>query len=292
MFPVHNQGKTYPVQFRAGKLLREGDTKLVKPDPRQGMVMMDVGADHLTRFYWKDVKNNVIEDDLIVFPQEAIFEKVAESSQRVYVLKFNSSSQRLFFWMQDPKDEKDAENVARINQIINDPLSVNPAVAGDGLSQQIMRMFDQNYREEGASRSQAAPAGQLSNPQLSELRNIISNIEVPASQQAPLDLSRVLTPQAIGPLLNNPHICQALFPHLPESTSRTREEIEEVVRSSQFQQALRSLGAALESGALGPLVQQLGLDPSAANGVEAFLRAIERQAQQEGDDQMDVDESL
>ncbi|CAG8742979.1 16697_t:CDS:2, partial [Dentiscutata heterogama] len=41
--------------------------------------------------------------------------------------------------------------------------------------------------------------------------------------------------------------------------------------------ALQSLSVALQSGQLGPLLTQLGLDPSAGSGVEAFLRAIQDQ---------------
>lgn len=39
---------------------------------------------------------------------------------RVYLLKFKSSSQKLFFWMQNANDEKDKENVDRVNKLIND----------------------------------------------------------------------------------------------------------------------------------------------------------------------------
>lgn len=40
---------------------------------------------------------------------------------RVYLLKFKSSSQKLFFWMQNASDVKDKENVERVNKLINDP---------------------------------------------------------------------------------------------------------------------------------------------------------------------------
>lgn len=35
-----------------------------------------------------------------MFPTDATFTKVAQSPGRVYVLKFSSSDQRHFFWMQ------------------------------------------------------------------------------------------------------------------------------------------------------------------------------------------------
>ena len=131
-----------------------------------------------------------------------------------------------------------------------------------------------------------------------------------------------MTTQTLTPLLNNREICAALFPHLPEGSERSPEEVRQVVQSPQFQQALATLSFALESGELGPLLTQLGLDPSAGNskfflvmmiiierqhssevnikeqlyyylGVESFLRAIEQQArrrdQERNDDAMDED---
>lgn len=47
---------------------------------------------------------------------------------RVYILKFKSSSQKVFYWMQSKNDEKDDELVNRVNQLINDPQSA----ANDG----------------------------------------------------------------------------------------------------------------------------------------------------------------
>jgi hypothetical protein len=67
----------------------------------------------------------LIFQDLIIFPGEAEFLKVTQSSGRVYILKFSSSSQRLFFWLQDASDEKDAELTGKINRVINNPPAAN-----------------------------------------------------------------------------------------------------------------------------------------------------------------------
>jgi hypothetical protein len=59
---------------------------------------------------------------LIIFPEEAEMVHVPEChTGRVYLLKFKSSSQKLFFWMQNASDVKDKENVERVNKLINDP---------------------------------------------------------------------------------------------------------------------------------------------------------------------------
>lgn len=99
-------------------------------------------------------------------------------------------------------------------------------------------------------------------------------------ESAPIALSDVLTTQSLTPLLNDADICASLFPFLPEESERSAEEVRQVVKSPQFSQALQSLSAALQTGQLGPLLSQLGLDPSAGNSVESFLIAIGEQAKQ------------
>lgn len=89
-----------------------------------------------------------------------------------------------------------------------------------------------------------------------------------------------MTTQSLTPLLNDSDICASLFPFLPEESERSAEEVRQVVKSPQFSQALQSLSAALQTGQLGPLLSQLGLDPSAGNSVESFLIAIGEQAKQ------------
>lgn len=98
-------------------------------------------------FYWRERKAADPEDvsndslctaafdakfnlqDFIIFPDEAELLRVNEcTTGRVYILKFKSSSQKVFYWMQSKNDEKDDELVNRVNQLINDPQSA----ANDG----------------------------------------------------------------------------------------------------------------------------------------------------------------
>ena len=99
----------------------------------------------------------------------------------------------------------------------------------------------------------------------------IINTRFLENHQAPASLTDVLTTQAIAPLLNDRDICAALFPFLPEESERSPEEVRQVVQSPQFQQALATLSYALESGELGPLLTQLGLDPSAGTSYVLLL---------------------
>lgn len=73
--------------------------------------------DSLIHFCWKDRSTGVTEDDLIMFPGDAEFEKVAQcTTGRVFVLKFKSNNKRCFYWMQEPKDDKDDEFKTKVGR--------------------------------------------------------------------------------------------------------------------------------------------------------------------------------
>jgi 26S proteasome regulatory subunit N13 len=83
--------------------------------------------------------------DFIIFPDEAELLRVDEcTTGRVYILKFKSSSQKVFYWMQSKNDEKDEELVSRVNQLINDPQSA----ANEGSSRDGDLEFDGNAQSD------------------------------------------------------------------------------------------------------------------------------------------------
>uniref|UniRef100_A0A2K1ZYM9 Pru domain-containing protein n=1 Tax=Populus trichocarpa TaxID=3694 RepID=A0A2K1ZYM9_POPTR len=108
------------LEFRAGKMVFDG--KKVVPDLRKGLVRVGRGEEGLLHFQWLDRNLNAVEDDQIIFPEEAVFEKVNQVSGRVYILKFNTDDRKLFFWMQEPKAEEDSQLCSSVNYYINLPL--------------------------------------------------------------------------------------------------------------------------------------------------------------------------
>lgn len=83
----------------------------------------------LTHFCWKDRTSGTVEDDLIVFPDDCEFSKVEQCKDgRVFLLKFKSSNRKLFFWLQEPTNEKDDEYCRRVNELLNNP----PSSGGSG----------------------------------------------------------------------------------------------------------------------------------------------------------------
>ncbi|XP_018593229.1 proteasomal ubiquitin receptor ADRM1 [Scleropages formosus] len=117
------------VEFRAGKMTLKGST--VTPDKRKGLVYIQQTDDSLIHFCWKDRTSGNVDDDLIIFPDDCEFKRVTQcTTGRVYVLKFKAGSKRLFFWMQEPKTDKDEEHCRKVNEYLNNPPM--PGALGSG----------------------------------------------------------------------------------------------------------------------------------------------------------------
>ncbi|KAK7863736.1 hypothetical protein R5R35_011142 [Gryllus longicercus] len=117
------------VECKAGKMTLKG--KMVHPDKRKGLLYVYQSDDSLMHFCWKDRTTGTVEDDLIIFPDDCEFKRVTQcTTGRVYVLKFKSSSRKFFFWVQEPKTDKDEENCRRINEVLNNPPTPGSARSG------------------------------------------------------------------------------------------------------------------------------------------------------------------
>ncbi|CAH1405257.1 unnamed protein product [Nezara viridula] len=108
------------VEFKAGKMTMKG--KMVHPDKRKGLVYIYQSEDSLMHFCWKDRTTGVVEDDLIIFPDDVEFKKVPQcTTGRVFILKFKTSSRKFFFWIQEAKTDKDDDNCRKVNEVLNNP---------------------------------------------------------------------------------------------------------------------------------------------------------------------------
>ncbi|KAG0040007.1 adhesion regulating molecule 1 [Podila clonocystis] len=111
--------KNHLLQFKAGRCFRDGTTDTVKPDATKGLVYMDE-EDGLMHFYWKNRDTNTVDDDLILFPGDAELLTVPQcTTGRVLVLQFKSSSQKLFFWLQEGNADRDQIILQQANALIN-----------------------------------------------------------------------------------------------------------------------------------------------------------------------------
>ncbi|CAI9099030.1 OLC1v1035788C1 [Oldenlandia corymbosa var. corymbosa] len=210
------------MEFRAGRMLMEG-TRVV-PDTRKGLIRIGKGDEGLTHLQWVDRSTNIVEDDQIIFPDEAIFEKVNQSSGRVYILKFLTDNRKLFFWMQEPKAEDDETLSSSVNFYLNQPLDDEEPEAS------VPQQSDDDAEDDISSRagnlvgtSVVGEAGgdvTSSGPvKLADLQRILSNIGSSGTAEDPnagLGLGDILRPEFIFPLIHDLPVEQQLASYLPE----------------------------------------------------------------------------
>ncbi|KAJ1723908.1 hypothetical protein LPJ53_001761 [Coemansia erecta] len=324
------------LEFKAGRMFRDGDSRWVRPDTTKGVCYIKRSSDGIPRFGWRNRETNRDSDELILLPGDFSLEKVAQSADRVYMLKFKSSAQRNFYWMQEADASNDDKLIRAANALLNvssdfddleddldddDEAEDEEGAGGMGVPPLVRRNSREaevlsRHREQSAlarespgmhaSLSSAqvggvpggnlrrasrqpgddvTPLGGSTGDQLNSLRQLISGISVPDQRrhQRGVQLGDVLTRENLAAVLADERLRRTLFPTLPENMPRDAAALEQVVASPQFRQALGSLSYVLESGQMAPLVGQLGLGPEASTSVEAFLRAIQEQADAEGD---------
>ncbi|KAG7088517.1 hypothetical protein E1B28_012501 [Marasmius oreades] len=276
--------------FKAGKAVRRGSTNFVDASPIKGAVILTKGEDELLHFIWKNRETNDVEEDLILFPSDATFTKVSQSSGRVYVLKFSSSDQRHFFWMQDASPGRDDEFANNVNGYLQDtdyePTWDSSTGASTSTSAQ-----PTSSQGAGTSNFQASPEN------IAQLGQILSNrLAGQGSSSAALpdlSLTDILTPANITPLFtSHPELIKTLFPHLPPDLPipPSQETVQQIINSPQFRAAVSNFDQALRTGLLGGLVRGLGLPEEAGLGIEPFLKAIQEQAENERrEESMDTD---
>lgn len=108
------------VEFKAGKMNLKD--KMVQPDKRKGLVYVYQSEDTLMHFCWKDRQTGIVEDDLMIFPDDIETKKVTQcTTGRVFLMKFKSSNKKLFFWMQENEVEKDEKLWRKVNDYLNNP---------------------------------------------------------------------------------------------------------------------------------------------------------------------------
>lgn len=349
------------VEFKAGKMEMRG--KKVYPFNKKGSVYLHQSQDdNLMHFCWKDRQTGVVEDDLILFPDDCEFKRVQEcTSGRVYVLKMKSSGRKMFFWMQEPRNDRDEEYCKKINELLNNPPRATSEMGGSS-DRDLQSLFGNMTHDQvaqllnssgvnlssllnshagrssssGASASSTASttnsapnsaAASGTSPSMNDFRALISGALMEGnedeanalmaatlgarddtggtagaqggaqsgsrggSETSPLvDLSLAMNSESLAHLLEDDDFLKQIEPHLPPVTpnsSLTSEErkkqFADTVRSSQFRSSLSQFCIALQSGQLGPLMSQFGLnqacvDAASLGNLEAFIRALENQS--------------
>lgn len=261
------------VEFKAGRC--DWDGRLVTPDKRKGKIVLYTSEEEqLTHFQWIDRTNaQQTPMDLIVI-NDAYLEKVDKcTTGRVYVLRFTSSNKKLLFWMQEPKEEGDAELIKKFNEAVGAKIPEKGA---------------------GGAAPAAAPAAGAAarqaevDPQLRAfLQQFLDMQGAQGERSPPIPLTAVLTQEVLTELLTDDAAVADLIPHLPES-HKSPEGLREVLTSPQLRQSLGALTQAVHSDQLPLLMTSMGLDPGAVaaaatgtDAMEVLCRAMEVQLKED-----------
>ncbi|GFY52304.1 proteasomal ubiquitin receptor ADRM1-A [Trichonephila inaurata madagascariensis] len=204
----------YLVEFRAGKMSMKN--MIVSADKRKGLVFVYQTDDSLMHFCWKDRTSGIVEDDLIIFPDDVVFKKVPEcTTGRVFVLKFKSSSRRCFYWLQEPKTDRDNEYCCKVNQFLN-----NPPAGGSSRSGTSGSLGGSS----SASQSTGGLQSELSSLGDGDLQNLLSN------------MSQSQLIQLLGRVCRNPGLSSLLDASRPssgQSASSSSESTHSIVETTQ-----------------------------------------------------------
>ncbi|KAJ6853071.1 26S proteasome regulatory subunit RPN13 isoform X2 [Iris pallida] len=287
------------VEFRAGKMSLVG-TRVV-PDNRKGLVRIGRGEEGLVHFQWLDRTQNIVEDDQIIFPDEAVFEKVDQSSGRVYILKFSSDNRKFFFWMQEPHSDGDLQICNSVNYYINRPIDEAEASVPLHMSEMSEDTAEEDLSSRGGNLVDLNVAGELAGEvtssagpvQLADLQRILRSIQPPGTAEDPdggLGLGDILKPDLLSPLIESLSLEQRLASYLPEGSS-SPGGIMEILQSAPFRQQVDSFSYVLRTGQID--LSQFGIDPSKYTlTVPSFLEALEDSVSKElGESDLRQDEN-
>jgi len=264
------------LEFKAGRMVKNGNT--VTADTRKGLIqILSDGA--LTHFIWKtrdiDAKNEI---DRALIRDEVALKKSSQS--RVYILHFKTD-EKLYFWMQESATDKDEEYCILINELINEAEGntmedIQPPILKN------QTLVNTNNNNTNSANNQ--PTGPL---RFDQFQQLLKSLPQYQQQEMGPNLSTIIDPDAILPILQSPYVQEKLLPYLPAEI-RSTQELFEMIHSPQFLQTLETFGTALQGGQIDEMIRQFGLNPNIANtdhsGIEGFLEALQKSIQKPKDD--------
>ncbi|KAF9233306.1 adhesion regulating molecule [Melanogaster broomeanus] len=283
--------------FKAGRSFRRGSTNFVDASPTKGAIMLSNSEDSLLRFVWKERTTGNIEEDLILFPGDATFEKVSQApGGRTYVLKFESSDQKHF----DASSRRDDEFVHNLNRLTCRPKHHCPSTSTPGAS-----------TSQASPAPYATPAGHRHNPRTSspDLRALVTSMGANSGpnhaqpngsstqKQTTMSPSQTFSPPLTCSPSSSSHpaLLPSLFPHLPQDllpssnapltsqqTAQLTESLQRTINSPPFRTAVAQLDRALRTGALGGFVRSLGLPGECWHGGGSVLEGYSGTGQEGG----------
>lgn len=255
------------------------DGRMVTADKRKGkIVLFSSEEDQLMHLTWWDRDKNEQVTDLIVI-NDAYFERVEKcTTGRVYILRFTSSDKKMFFWMQEPKDGNDPENIKKFNDAVGATIPDKKSGTSGAAAAPV------------TSATPATGATPAIDPALrAMLSQFLQQQGVQGSARpAPIPLTAVLTTEVLTSLHSDEAASAEMMGLLPDS-HRSPEGLREVLASPQLQQSLVALTQAVHSDQLPVLLASMGLSadlinsmPPGTDALEMLCKAMESQFKEGG----------
>ncbi|XP_011059250.1 PREDICTED: proteasomal ubiquitin receptor ADRM1 homolog isoform X2 [Acromyrmex echinatior] len=285
------------VEFKAGKMTVKG--KMVYPDTRKGQLYVYQSDDSLMHFCWKDRTTGVVEDDLIIFPDDCEFKHVPQcKTGRVYLLRFKSSNKKFFFWLQDLKTDKDEEHCRKINDVLNNPPTPGSQRSGgtnaEGDLQNLLNnMSQQQLIQLFGGVGQIGGLGSLLGT-MNRPHGVQSTRASTTTSSTPATTNVTRPPHSLTPgpntdsksSSNNKSSTRTTTPSTPAATAAAPSNR---IQLSDLQNFLSEIPTpsrtepAVQSGQAGPVIRQFGLGSDAVNAassgnIEEFVSALESEA--------------
>ncbi|KAF8253341.1 hypothetical protein K440DRAFT_593109 [Wilcoxina mikolae CBS 423.85] len=296
------------ISIKAGKCNQDGTT--IMPCPEPGILYVYLPPDEdLHRFCWKPRDAVEPEVDLMIIPGDARLQRYDSGpTGRIFVLKFGSSSQRQFYWLQSQSEgpnkepgywsERDKNWIKRIDKIWRGD-------EGDDEEMGDAPIDSGNIEHEGEQPRRGGEDGGRAPPPQFDFASLLSQIQIPGSAQAGQALQQVptislhdlLSTANTAPLLENmsEQTIDSLISNLPPaiipknaSLGKKKQIISKVLRSPQFTQGAISLTVALREGALRGVADSLkvpilpGEEATGADQVEIFVKGVKREVEDGG----------
>lgn len=298
------------VQFRAGKLQREG--RMLKPDPRKGIIIVLRDNQGQLHFQWAERDGSgcqaaVPETDVILSPGGANFEQVDQQVdaygrlRRVairdqatdsglstvlrqivcFLSQIDRPGARIFRIQFDGDSDKDQFYWAQEPNAENEVSlvsRVNAAVQSQPTGREVAKHHEIAAQVIDSSQLSVALGRIFETSGLSQSR--VGSITADSTgfekktQEDPLTLVDVLRAELISPLLDEPGLLESILPFIPEE-QRSKASIIVILNSPQFKHQLGILSSALATGQLD--ASQFGIGTTSF-GVREFLKSVESHA--------------
>ncbi|KAF5275196.1 hypothetical protein FQR65_LT04228 [Abscondita terminalis] len=306
--PGSTGGIKHLIEMRAGKMNQKG--RMVYPDKRKGLLYVYQSEDSLMHFCWQDRTTGIVEDDLIIFPDDCDSDQDLQSllnnmSQSQLMQLFGGGVSQigglssLLGTMNRPSggaSRNTNATPALTHRTSSVPTPGAPTASTTG-SSLVTSTTPTNPTETPPSNTRTPqttdPATTISSPiQLTDLQNFLQGIAPSSADHQSVDLSTALTSDALSGLLNNSEAIQQLENHLPAIGGTTEEQLRSTLASPQFQQAVQQFSSALDSGQLGPIVSQLSVNSEAVaaasqGNMAEFVKALEKSNKESTDQSSD-----